>query len=293
MSLLAGQWELDGLTFGEQTQITVQDWDTGSRTFRTQDRAVPFGGGRVFGRDDVEAATYTWDLLCEGRGSDSPADARALERKLAVVWRGGAYRQQAGEVIELRTNVWGSGAVRILGRPRQYKPIRTNTELGLIPVMAEFAAVDDLLYGDKPIQVTTGLYNVSKTGVTGPVTGPVSESGTAEIRPGTFEASGDVPTQYIEMSITGPATNPSVEIIGVGSLKFQLTLAKTDTITIHVHPSMRKAVRNGSGDVSKTVLGDVNAFALPPGNQEVRFAAENLSGNAELTFAAFPAYVSA
>lgn len=290
--LADGEFELGGLVFGGFGPYGVHRFNSGRRSYRTQDQPVPRAGGRLFGRDEPEARTLAWTIHCEAPGD--PAGVRALERDLAAAWTDEGTYRRPGATRPLRMRGVGSTETRrVLGRPRRYSADDSGAVFGLIGVTADFATVDGLFYADNPVAVALDIVTAQDTGLAGPWQGPLADAGTAASRPGILDVPGQVPTRYIEVVFEGPVTYPAVEIVGVGTVTVQVELLAGQRVELAVHPSMRRADRIPGGSVAGKIRGtDLVDMALPPGWQEVRYHGTDLTATSKMTFTAWPAYIS-
>ena len=288
MALAERQFRLDGHSFGRGLPVEVSEVEFGRPEIEDQDARNPFRDGLRFGRDYRAGRTITFELFAHSRGGADPLESVAL---LERAWLADAVRSRSGAFSVLTYRINGRDR-RVYGRPRRFATDSRLYRSGVIGITCDFQCLDHLFYADEPVTVSTGLFAKSQTGFTFPWTFPLSESGTATASPGVLNVPGSVPTRLIEVTFHGPATNPGVEIVGGAELFIRRSLAPGESVTVRTHPSMRAALLNGSGDLSRVVAGDVDEFALAPGAANVRFVADNVTGTAQMEFQAWPAFAS-
>lgn len=290
--LAEGEFELDGLVFGGFTSYGVTGFDTGRRSFRTQDQPVPRNDGRLFGRDELEPRTLGYTIQC--LAPDDPAGARALERDLATAWSGEGVFREPGANMPLRIRSVGSDATRrVFGRPRRYHAPEDDVILGLVEVTADFATVDQLYYADNPIGVTLDIVTTADTGLAGSWQDPLADAGVATSRPGLVFVPGQVSTPHIVVRWDGPVTHPGFEIVGVGSVSLNTSLVDGEWVELGLHPSMRYARRESGGSVAGKVVGTpLDEIRLPVGQAEVRYSGLDTTATSSMTFTAYPAFTS-
>jgi len=86
------------------------------------------------------------------------------------------------------------------------------------------------------------------------------------------------------LTIVGPCANPSVSNETVGRLlKFGVTLASTDTLTVDLDQAL--VMLNGTANRNSAVSSDSQWWLLQPGSNTLRFNADVYSANALLTVA--------
>lgn len=291
MNLDEGQFHLSGLTFGAGTKIPVESVSLGQREWRTHDRPVAHGDGRVFGRDEAVARTIAFHLFTD---ADTPVEASNLEASVSEVWRASTVRPHPGAVLTMRARGVGSTVTkRIYGRPRPYSSSIMGTADLVVPITCDFAAVDDLFYGDDPARVTVTRSPDVRSGLGGPWHDPLGDNaGTITAGRERVHIGGDVPTSHIRVEFHGPVTNPTVEIVGLGAVQLHASLSSVETATIRVHHAFRSVTvddRPAAGQVSGIRL---SRLQLPPGLQEVRFHGLDPTGTSSMTVTVHPAFVS-
>lgn len=291
-ALAEGEYELAGLVFGGFTDYRVTGFDTGRRTYRTQDQPVSRGDGRLMGRDELEPRTLSGTIMCEAAGD--PAGVRALERALSRAWSGEGVRRIPGANMPLRMRGVGSDQTRrVFGRPRHYHAPEGDVVLGSMPVEAEFAAVDSLFYADSPVGVSLDIITTQDTGLAGPWADPLADSGVGTSRPGLVDVPGLVATPHVVVRWEGPVTHPGFEIVGVGSVTLRTSLVDGESLELGLHPSMRYARRSGGGSAAGAVTGtDLDEMWLPTGQQEVRYHGLDTTASSSMLFTAWPAFTS-
>lgn len=149
MAVLAdGQYELDGLAFGNGTLIRVQQtsWDPGTMT--VQDAPVVQGDGVRMGVDNlpVMALTVT-GVIAAGNGQGGAA--LDLYEALAAAWLNEDVRAAPGAFSTLRIRYPGSPGTRaVFGRGRRIAPTLGTVKQGVIGWVGQFDCASPYFYPD-------------------------------------------------------------------------------------------------------------------------------------------------
>lgn len=137
-------------------------------------------------------------------------------------------------------------------------------------------------------------------GLVFPATAPFTFDSGPAVRNGSVLVAGDVATWPV-FEIYGPVTNPEVEVVGVGRLVFNTTLAYDQFLRVDTRPWARWVQRGyvqnptvlsplpGALSPSGSRLSDM---ALRPGAYQVLLRGYDPSGTAELGVVLNPAYTS-
>lgn len=288
VNLADKQFDLGGFVFGAGTTWGTRAPSIEAATVRTHDVPVPAMDGVRQGREYRGSRRWTFDF----RIVTGAADPFAVVGPLETAWLANDARFDAGEPVVLRYARAGETR-RVYGRPRKFAAVLEHTDpAGFTEATGEFVTMDHLFYADEPVGVDVGLFARSTTGVTGPVTGPGTETGVAATQNGTVTVGGDVPTRLIHVRFEGPCTDPGLKVVGRGEFFAHITLGPSDVFDVAVHPSLRAATLNGAGDFTGTLSGNFDELSLAPGVNSLRFVADNLTTLARMVVTAHPAFAS-
>lgn len=267
-----GQYEVDGLLMGADTAYVVRSFeDGGLPSRRTGDVAAPYDDGWIPGEDLFDGLACTFDVLVETAAEGSRAAVRAMVK----AWRGDAVRRTPGAVQVLRMRAPGGDTLRLYGRTRECTPVKSkNTGVGLVPVVANFLAVDDRWYADVPNVFTVaqspdrvgGIPTIAGHGLPGPIPTVYRASVQTEAQTG-----GELEAWPV-ITINGPVVDPLIECradgIRLWRVGFQGTLVAGESVTVDARPWVRTMVRENGDSWSplrspgSTPLADV---VLPAG----------------------------
>lgn len=235
--------------------------DLGSLDVRNDDAVIPRGDGVVFGADYFGGRTIGFELTVSG--SDE-ADVRARLAVLTKAWRADPVRQTPGAVAEL---VSDTGRLTY-GRPRRFGTSDELLPFGVSEVICDFACADSIWYG--PESTSTVPYAPAPGGgLIAPLASPLSTTATSD-RSTAFVVGGTVPTWPV-FEIAGPITNPVIEVVGLYSMEFRLTLAYDETLVIDTRPWARTILRNEASVAGSLTRASVrlSQAALPPAAYEL------------------------
>lgn len=247
-----------------------------------QDAAIPRGDGVLFGADFRRGQTVTMDVEI-----DAPDEATTLayEQTLAQAWRGDSIRRTPNAMAMLTAHTGRS----VFGRPRRYQPKWDLLPFGVTAVTCDFQAADDLWYGPEDIATVKLIPDVGG-GLVAPLASPLATTATSD-RSQVITVGGTARTWPV-ITITGPITNPEIEVLGLFVLSFNLTLAADQSLVIDTRPWARTILRNGANVAgslrpSGSRLSDA---ALAPGTYNLSLRGASATGTPQATFAWRNAY---
>lgn len=264
---MTGAWGLryDGTDalFTDASGIYLRAFpEAGTPDITNQDGNYPYGDGSSMGVDTRGGRTVPVTFGISGR---TEAEVRARYSVLSRMWRADKVRATVGKMAELRSDQGRSA----LGRPRDIAPTDVHFEAGLMTVETNFAAVDDLWYGDE-LSATATIGYRAVGGFTFPLVFPMTTAPNSD-RSQVFTVGGEVDTWGV-YEIQGPITSPSFEIPGLARYSFTgLRLAYDQWLTIDTQPWAREVYRNdgaplgGALDAASTLLASA---PIPPGRHE-------------------------
>ena len=291
--MVAGSLTYGGVSFlfGDGTPFPLTGFVRGVSQFRVADQDRPRRDGRLFGRDYKSGPTHTLSLLFEGVGvsrAEREADVRALLEEFARVWSADSLRATPGAVAKLTV-----GDRSCYGRPREFTPDDSGLWDGVANPEVQFVAADDLWYGAS--QSTTIRFGASTGGgLRFPAQAPFRFGGQPSVRNSAIEVAGARPVAPV-FEIRGPVASPSIDIPGVGTLSFNVSLAFDE----------RLVVDTGAGWVKRGYIGGDLAAApgllspagsrlsdirLSPGAHTVVLRGTDSTNTAELTVTVEPVY---
>lgn len=253
--------------------------------------ANPRGDGRRSGR--MYRRGQAVSLAIEARPDERSADE--VWREFLSVWRADEIRSQPGAMARLTADT-GRFAV---GLPVDIEPDQEYRIFDTNRAAVVFEAQDDLWYGPEEVTRIRFVPPVSG-GLTFPAEAPFTFDSGATTRNGSVLVAGDVESWPV-FEISGPVTNPEVEVAGVGRLVFKTTLAYDQFLRVDTRPWARWVQRGyvqnptvlsplpGALSPSGSRLSDM---ALRPGAYQVLLRGYDPSGTAELGVVLNPAYTS-
>jgi hypothetical protein len=280
--LAQGQWELDGLVFGEFQPVEVAAFDLGGPDIAAGDLDVPGGDGRIFGYDYARGRTLAFEFFTNAADG---AGARAAWAALASRWHDPAVRLSPRAVVPLRIRDYGMDTIVVYGRPRNLDAVSTGLlDRGRVDLTGTFEAVDDLFYADTEQSVTLDLLPQIGAGLILPFTLPAVLTPVGGSDTTTLVNEGDAGAWPV-IEFSGPVTNPGVEWVGTGTrVELVTTLAYDQTATVDTRPWARTVLRSDGASLAGAVRGPRLAdLALPPGATEVRFTGQDMTGAARAT----------
>lgn len=149
-------------------------------------------------------------------------------------------------------------------------------------------ADDPLRYGTTPITVSTGLPAASETGMTFPLTFPLTFGGAGTGGVLLLNNAGTA-ASYPVLTIYGPVTNPSVQNLATNRIvEFGLTLAADESLVVDM--AAKTVLLNGSANRRNALLASSSWWAIEPGSNEIRFRAASFTA-AQLSITYRPAWM--
>ncbi|RSS97263.1 hypothetical protein EF903_01710 [Streptomyces sp. WAC05292] len=272
-------------------EISTGDTDTG-------DTPMPRQDGIRFGQDFKPAATVTFELAVDTVGAGMTNATRHRENLAALsvmkqAWDAEAIRRRFAAPAVLRT-VQGGRARRFYGRPRKFAPAASRlTRKGHTPVVATFACLDDTAYDDVEQTVRVDLVPPPHRGLVGPLTTPLTMTGTSTSRaPGQVTVGGTKPTWPV-ITIYGPISQPVCEVMGKWKVSLDLSLGENERVIIDPRPWARTVLRNGNASVAGSLYRSsplLPELRLPLGTQDFVLRGIDSTGSAFMTVAWRDAY---
>ena len=252
--------------------------------FDAEMRVNPRGDGRRVGRDTIAGQSVS--LMVEAR-----PDHRALPdvvRELLSVWRADEVRHTGGKLATLTS----PDGLTAYGRPRPVGPDQQYRLFDVARAELVFECVDDLWYGPA-VSKEIGFTPVVTGGLPIPAAVPFVLGGGGGEADFTVDVGGDVTTWPV-FEISGPITDPYIEVVGVGRLVFRGVVAYDQTLEVDTRPWARWVLRNGAAfpgalHPSGARLSDMG---LKPGSYQVFFGGYDPSGTSRMTVTVAPAYTS-
>ncbi|MFB6525257.1 hypothetical protein [Streptomyces sp. NPDC056399] len=283
------------LTFGsfrsgyyllDEVDIAYGDIDAG-------DVPMPRQDGVRFGLDYRPGATLTFEIGVDAVDRASTRLGRhgaVLDcvSLLAQAWDAEAVRSRFATPAVLSTTQGGRSR-RFFGRPRKFAPaVSRLTRQGYTPVVASFVSVDGIAYDDVEQVARVDLNPAPHRGLAGPLTTPLTMTGTASSRaPGEIVLGGNRPTWPV-ITIRGPISQPVVEVIGRWKLGLNLALGAGEYVVIDPRPWARTALRNGGASVAGAITRGsplMPQMRLPPGRLDIVLRGGDATGTAHMTVA--------
>lgn len=254
----------------------------GTPDINHEDADRPRGDGIMFGTDFRGGTTVTFDV--EVNGADE-TEAWALYQRFANVWRADEVRSTPGAIATLTSH---TGRVTF-GRPRRIQPKLDLTPFGLTAVSCDFATADDLWYGPQQY-ATVKLVPDLGGGLVAPLSAPLSTTATSD-RSQTFTVDGLLPV-WPTITLNGPITNPTIEVVGVFKMSFNVTLAADDQLIIDTRPWARSILRNGAGlaGALDPRTSRLSQASVPPGTYNLSLRGASATGTPQARIAWRNAY---
>lgn len=282
-----GEWSLvygdTAITFGpaDLDVVNMTAPSIGDTEIQTDDSGRPRSDGRAFGLDFRGARTIAFDLGVLG---DTEVEVRDNLAALATAWRADEVRSKPGAVAEMRVRYAGRERATF-GRPRRFAHSDEDFRQGFIPVVADFDSGDDLWYSISEEAVTASLGAETGGGLEGPLASPLSTTASSD-RSVFLRVNGDLPAWPV-ITITGPISNPEVEIIGEWKMTLATNIAEGQTVVIDTRPWSRSVLRDGAsiaGHLTRSSVRLANA-GIRPGTHEVAFRGTSSTGTATVSVA--------
>lgn len=279
MTLLEGQWALDGLVFGPGTDFNVSSFEIGAPAERLNDRSRSREDGDSSGREYRGGRVIAFELNALG------SDYGVLDRLAALeaAWDAEAVRTSTGGVSVLSYRRGGKTR-RVYGRARRFAPVTTLDFAGNVPVTAEFRTFGHAFYDDAEMASTVSITAAAQGGLVLPLLPPLilsgSGSGSAPVQIGGTKAA------WLLSAIHGPITNPTVQVVDQWSLTLLTTIAADQTVVVDPRPWRRTVTRSDGANLAGAFTADSQRLSLlrvPPGAHEVILRGQDPTGTASLT----------
>lgn len=209
-------------------------------------------------------------------------------RELLAVWRADEVRSTPGALATLTS----PDGLTVYGLPVDIAPDQKNRLFGLDRASLDFECVDDLWYGPES-ETTIRLIPPTGGGLTFPAEAPFTfDSGPTE-RNGSVLVTGDVAVSPV-FEIRGPITNPEIDVVGVGRLRFSTELAYDQTLTVDTRHWAQWVKRDGAAlpGVLMPSSAWLTDISLVPGAYTVMLRGYDPTGTATLTVRTAPAFTS-
>lgn len=274
-------FSLGGVSFGIREPITVETFDPGAASWRTQDATNPVGNGMVFGQDYLDPPAWTFALSTYDTQEAGPALAAIAP--LAKKWRGVGLTDTLGRVTPLTYRLTGRQR-RVYGRPRRWQMATDNRILtGYVAVNADFQCADHLHYDELESSVIVDLVPEHRGGFVLPFAFPMSTEAGGQ-RSGFVTVGGDSPTRDLTIRVNGPITNPWVDTGGF-RLQLNLSLLTGQYVVIRPQPWEMTVMRNGVGSVAGAISkgARLSDMELYPGTTEITFGGVDPTATASCT----------
>lgn len=239
----------------------------------TDDIDMPRDDGLLMGIDTIGGQTLGMSFGVQGATAD---EAQARWGALRTLWRADVVRSTPGAVAELRSDRGRSA----FGRPRRLVPssvLLTDTP-PTVNLEADFRAVNDLWYGSEQ-STQVPLVPAPGGGLVAPLAAPLSTTASSS-RATSFEVGGEVPTDGVFTVSGGQITNPVIEVVGVVSFQFDLSLAYDQTLVVDTRPWARSIRRNGGSVRGALARGSsrLSSAKIPPGEHQLVLRGSSLTG---------------
>lgn len=282
--------DLDGLVIGNPPvgDYALVDLHIGGKPETAAgDKPRPREDGIFFGRDLHSTGR---NITLEGAVStDDAPTCMAAWRALNTAWDAEDTRRTPGSVTALRLRIGGGPTRRVYGRPRELDPKDDPgfglVDMGRIDWAAQFRCVNHLFYDDVEQVSAIGVVTPTASGLTAPLSVPLSLNQPEESLPGLVEVGGDRPA-HPQITIFGPITTPTWFDIGRGWLQLNMTLASDQFVTLDCTPWGRTVRLNGVTDVAGLLTPSslrLSQAALSPGLHRVVLRGISATGAAYMT----------
>lgn len=285
-----GDFELAGYRIGKSQPVFVTDFQTGSTGERNQDEVHPQDDVRLFGRDYVDPATWSFEFsIAQEDGTVPDVGVLAELEKLHKTWRTAIDPRKPEQVTYLRYMI-GGRIRRAYGRPRNFAfDPSQNIEDGLVTATAQFALRDTFTHADELSQVEIGLRQQATGYATLPGTWPL-QLALQSTRQGLFTVDSSAMVPAEDITFYGPITNPVLTLDGEWTVTFNGEIPYDGWVRID--PAARTVKdhlgNSRAGQLSrKTYIPDL---LLRPGNRGLTFAGQDLTATSRAVIRWRPAY---
>lgn len=177
----------------------------------------------------------------------------------------------------------GGAAVQVSARVRKLSlPVERSYLNGHGRAVVEWFATDPRVYSQTLTTATASQATVAGTGVTFPVTFPLSFGGAVSGGQLTATNSGEFGAPWVA-TISGPIENPTLENITTGeTLAFVGSLAAGETLV--VDSLARSVLLNGSASRYSWLVVGSEWFTVQPGDNAIRLAGTSGTGSVSFSF---------
>lgn len=283
-----GEWRLDhpgaSLTFGpaDADIVFLAAPDLGDTDLQTDDSTRPRADGVAMGVDLRGGRTIGFDLAVIGA---SESAVRASAGALGKAWRADEVRLSPGEVATLTACHAGRERV-VYGRPRRFAHNDEEVMDGVVTVVCDFAAVDDLFYGTDEHVETVNLVPPPSGGMVTPLATPLTTTPPSSRSTG-ITVGGELGAWPV-ITIHGPITNPAVQVTGLWTMNLATILQYDEAVTIDTRPWRRRITRTDGASLAGSLTRPsvrLARAAVPPGTYEVALRGIDATGTSSMRFA--------
>jgi hypothetical protein len=278
--LANGQYSIDGLVFGRNTDLLVAQTQIDQATITNGDQPHAGRDGMRFGVDYITAGkifTFTGTAYTDPTDSIGSQDSYA---RLESAWLNSNIRLKSGAVSCLRFKYPNSPLTRrVYGRGRQIAPTLGSVSQGATGFVAAFQASDDKVYSDTvdsiqiklgPTDLGTPQNQIPNPGFEDGTTGWTTTGGTLTqdqthvhggLYAGKFVPNGSTANPSI-LSPQSPAA-ASNGTVGTIWLYAPSALSKTLTVGISFYNSSGGLISTLSGSAFTLTAGSWQSISLP------------------------------
>lgn len=284
--LIEGQFSLDGFVFGEGTDYLTNPPAPGAPEITAGDVARDQSDGVRFGRDFRAGRTITFDI--DLHNADDVWEAAA---KLEAAWLADPVRLKPGAKSTLRYCRHGK-LRRVYGRPRKLEGKLDNAwAADNILYTGEFITEDHKFYADEQQTAVVDFVPPESGGLVSPVVAPVTTVARSSVQ-GQYTNGGVVATPPV-ITIYGPISNPTVELLNQWKFSFTGTLASDDYVV--VDPSAGTVLTHFQKNWAGKFTADSPALSellLPVGPGTIVLRGTDQTGTSRVELAWRDAYTS-
>lgn len=251
------QYQLNGITFGRDTQIPVAKVDLQPYNVNNQDFQVQRSDENRFGVDTLAPSpiiftmsvlnNYELESMSGMSTAPAPDDLFAnnnyLLNELAAVWKNPSLRMTWGATVPLLCCDKTGQVRRVYGRPGKFAhAARSKAGNSWIDVQAEFRRADTYAHSDieyfvgHPTDLTKGL----------------PPDGTTSVNASRLDGDGD---SWLRILFYGPMTHPVVQY-GDQTLELNSTIGPGVVLEISSYPWSRRVVDSNGINRRTQLIGD-------------------------------------
>lgn len=258
-------YQFNGFTFGATTDIQVAEI-TGLRampSIRSGDVAKPRQNGAQGGLDyyDERIVTYTLAVF-------APQNA-PFDDTLAQIGSAFALINDPANVLPLSvmlSGAWPEPKILYCRPSKGATPIDPTYGQQYAKIVLELTAPDPLVYSTT-VHSASSKSRYAGAGMAFPTAFPVVFGAAQGSVFGGTNAGNETTAPVI--TIKGPCTNPSISLVGGGTMSVNLTLAAGDDLVIDM--GLRSITLNGANRFNVINVGS-SWWGLPPGDWQASFA---------------------